>query len=98
MHKIAQVIIVCPNINEEMNFFVKLGFKLRQIFPADNPQVLVLSGFNLLLRLTKGEVIGKVELQLPENQAGKQDQMVSPCGVNIHFSQALKTEVVKPEN
>ena len=96
-HKMAQVIIVCPNINEEMNFFVKLGFKLRQIFPADNPQVLVLSGFNLLLRLIKGEEVGKVELQLPD-QAGKQGQMFSPSGVNIHFSQALKTVVVKPEN
>jgi len=96
-HEMAQIIIICPDINEEMNFFIKLGFKLRQIFPADNPQVLLLSGFDLLLRLIKGQESGKIKLQLPENQAGKQDQMVSPSGVNIYFSQALKTEVIRPE-
>ncbi|MBL4773699.1 MAG: cupin domain-containing protein [Alcanivoracaceae bacterium] len=98
MNKKAQVIIVCSNLNEEMEFFVKLGFKMGQIFPADNPQVLVLSGFGLLLRLVKGDQSANIAIQLPKRDVSDQSDLISPNGVKIQFSQALKVAVDRPKN
>jgi len=98
MHNEAQVVIACSNLNTEMEFFITLGFKLRQIYPADNPRVLVISGFGLTLRMRKSHDKRTVKLQLPHNKVHKQTSLTSPNGVIVRFSQALKTAPVRPDH
>ena len=98
MNKKAQVIITCKHLNQELDFFVKLGFKVRQILPADNPQIYVVSGFDLLLRLVRGECDQNITLQLPQEPPSNQSYLLSPSGVKIQFSQSIKMEFSRPEN
>jgi mannose-6-phosphate isomerase-like protein (cupin superfamily) len=98
MNNKAQVIITCIQLNEELEFFVHLGFKMQQILPADNPQVYVISGFDLILRLVKGENGQNVVLQLPQESDNHQSHLISPSGVKIQYGQAIKIDVDRPDN
>ena len=48
----AEIIVPSSDIRDDLPFFTKtLGFRLEQIFPADDPAVAVLSGNGVRLRL-----------------------------------------------
>ncbi len=48
----AEIIVPSSDIRDDLPFFMKtLGFRLEEIFPADNPAVAVLSGHGVRLRL-----------------------------------------------
>ncbi|MEL0025221.1 MAG: cupin, partial [Alphaproteobacteria bacterium] len=48
----AEIVVPSTDIREDMPFFTReLGFRLEQIFPADDPAVAVLSGHGVRLRL-----------------------------------------------
>lgn len=49
----AQVLLPSNNLNEDMEFLINLGFKLINIFPDDNPEVAVMIGHNIHVRLDK---------------------------------------------
>jgi quercetin dioxygenase-like cupin family protein len=51
----AEIQLSSNDVREDLAFFTeKLGFRLDQIFPADNPSVVVLSGYGMRLRIEKG--------------------------------------------
>ena len=51
----AEMVVPCRELSETLPFFLnRLGFRLDQIFPADNPAVAVVSGHGLNLRLVRG--------------------------------------------
>ncbi|MCJ8274718.1 MAG: cupin domain-containing protein [Psychrosphaera sp.] len=51
----AELVLPCEELNETLEFYTdRLGFKVEAIFPADNPQVAVISGFGVRLRLAIG--------------------------------------------
>jgi hypothetical protein len=51
----AEVRLPTQELRNDLPFFTKtLGFRLDMIFPADNPEVAVLSGHGLRLRIQKG--------------------------------------------
>ncbi len=91
----GQVVIKCSDIQAETDFFTQLGFSLRQVFPADNPRMMLLSGYHLHLRLIKSIEDQPIELHLPEVVGHK--PLVSPSGVKVDFQQALNPEVHWPD-
>jgi hypothetical protein len=51
----AEVRLPTQELRDDLPFFTKvLGLRLDMIFPADNPEVAVLSGHGLRLRIQKG--------------------------------------------
>ena len=51
----AEIRLPTQELREDLPFYTKtLGMRLDMIFPADNPEVAVLSGHGLRLRLQKG--------------------------------------------
>lgn len=52
----AQLLIPVQDLTSEMDFFIVFGFRLEQIYPADDPAVAVLSGHGLQLRLDRAAV------------------------------------------
>lgn len=87
----AEVRLPSADVTKDLEFFTKkLGFKLEEIFPADDPASILLSGYGLRLRLHKGatEAPGTVRLlcgNLPELVAGELTDLVSPCGTRIEL-------------
>lgn len=49
----AQVLLPTRDLPAEINFFTDLGFRLDIIFPADDPAVAVMSGYDLHIRIDK---------------------------------------------
>ncbi|HVA99213.1 MAG TPA: cupin domain-containing protein [Bacteroidia bacterium] len=47
----AQLVLSSTDLQKEMSFFTKIGFRLDQIYPADNPQVAIMSGYNISLKI-----------------------------------------------
>ena len=51
----AEFVLPSKNLSDDINFFTKkIGMRLDEIFPADDPSVAVISGFGLRLRIDKG--------------------------------------------
>ena len=50
---LAQVLLPSNDLNADMAFLINLGFKLINIFPDDNPEVAVMKGHGIQLRLDK---------------------------------------------
>ena len=89
----AQVKISCRNLNQEVEFFIQLGFKLLQVFPADNPRVMVLSGFDLNLRIERGLPVNDLTVILPNNSTQSTAALVSPSGVTVQFQAQTQTSI-----
>lgn len=96
----AQIRLPSPDLKEDMPFFIgKLGFRLDQIFPADDPAVAVLSGYGLCLRLERGasEPAGTLRLLCdnPFLVADGAVNLTAPNGTHIELVQA-NPELVQP--
>ena len=79
------------DISAEIAFFCRqLGFRLEEIFPADNPAMILLSGHGLRLRLDKQNQLpaGRITLALPGTAGDLPAPMTAPNGTEIHFAPA----------
>ena len=73
----AQVLVPTNDVAKDIDFFKeRLGFKLLNIFPDDNPEVAVLFGHGLHLRLDRN--IGKYQLANPKNERSAKER-ISKC-------------------
>ncbi|MCB1463040.1 MAG: cupin domain-containing protein [Nitratireductor sp.] len=89
----SQVVVPCAELDKTLPFFLKeLGFRLDQIFPADNPAVAVVSGYGTTLRLTRGAEGEPGTLRLlyrdPSAHTGNANTLVAPNGMKIEFVEA----------
>ena len=50
---LAQVVMPTKDLPEDMAFFSKMGFRLDNIFPADDPAVALMSGHGMNIRIDK---------------------------------------------
>ena len=86
----AELALPSKNLNEDIDFFTKkIGMRLDEIFPADDPSVAVISGFGLRLRLTKGssEPTGTIRIltdNIKQFEHLLPDQ-IAPNGVKVQF-------------
>ncbi|KAI1111940.1 RmlC-like cupin domain-containing protein [Nemania sp. NC0429] len=99
----AEILLPSKGIAEDVEFWTSavpgLGFRMDQIYPADDPQVATLSGHGLRLRLDKAAITttspGAVRLLCssdPDVDGGFQFQaseiLTSPSGTRIEFVSA----------
>jgi quercetin dioxygenase-like cupin family protein len=95
----AEVRLPSRDLRQDLPFFTgRLGFRLDMIYPADNPQVAVLSGHGLRIRLDTSatEAPGTIRI-LTDNAAlsGGNDRLSAPNGTQIEFD-ALNPPLVLP--
>ncbi|CAN1547414.1 Cupin 2, conserved barrel [Paracoccaceae bacterium] len=96
----AEIRLPTKELRDDLPFFTKvLGFRLDTIFPADNPEVAVLSGHGLRLRIQKGatEAPGTIRILTddPDSFAGGQRELTAPNGTRIEIDE-LNPPVVTP--
>ncbi len=96
----AEIRLPTSDLRDDLPFFTKvLGFRLDMIYPADNPEVAILSGHGLRLRLQKGAPEAPGTLRLLTDDAGFADgkrDLTAPNGTRIEID-ALNPPLVLPE-
>lgn len=97
----AEVVLPAQDVREDIAFFTKtLGFRLDEIYPADDPRVIVVSGFGLRVRLDAGLDAAPGTLRIlcddPVLIAGGDTELVAPSGNRIQIV-PLAPPVVIPE-
>ena len=97
----AELLLPCPSLNETLAFFTEqLGFRVAMIYPADQPEVAVVTGHGLRVRLDarwRGDP-GSLRLlsHAPERVAGGLRHLVAPNGTRIDIVDADAPMVVPP--
>ena len=89
----AEVYLPVDDLKTEMPFFLNdLGFRLDEIFPADDPAVALVSGHGMRIRLDRGydSAPGRIQLRCddPDAFADGQRQLTSPSGNHIDIVDA----------
>lgn len=87
----AEMCLPAHDLNEEMHFFLnKLGFRLEEIFPADDPAVAVISGHGLRLRLDRNAKLptGKLRLRCGDAAVSGVESLTSPTGTEVEIVDA----------
>ena len=89
----AEIRLPALNLHDDLPFYEELGFRLDQIWPADDPAVAIISGHGLRLRLERGaaEAAGAIRLLGDEARA----PLTSPGGVRVEFA-PLHEEMAQP--
>ena len=95
----AEIRLPTQELRDDLPFYTKvLGFRLDMIFPADNPQVAVLSGHGLRLRIEKGATEAPATLRILTDDpgfAGGSKALTAPNGTRIEVDE-LNPPVVTP--
>ena len=99
----AEILVPSVGIREDMPFFTKrLGFRLDQIFPADDPTVAVLSGHGVRVRLDSGlgSDVPVPSLRLlvedPSLVADGESELVAPNGMRVEIDRRDPEMVTPP--
>lgn len=86
----AEIRLPSTDLTADMAFFRGIGFRLDQIFPADDPGVAVMSGHGLRLRLQRGadEAPGTVRILSDDTLsfADGAHELVAPNGTRIEIA------------
>lgn len=97
----AEILLPSMELRQDLPFFTtKLGMRLDMIYPADNPEVAVISGHGLRLRLQKGAQVAPGVLRIltddPDSFADGARQLTAPNGTVIEID-ALNPPLVLPK-
>ena len=96
----AEIRLPTNELRNDLPFYTKtLGMRLEMIYPADNPQIAVLSGHGLRLRIEKGacEDPGTIRLltDAPDSIADGARRLTAPTGTRIEIED-LNPPLVMP--
>jgi quercetin dioxygenase-like cupin family protein len=97
----AEVRLPTNELRDDLPFYMKtLKMRLDMIYPADNPQIAVLSGHGLRIRIEKGakEPPGTLRIltEKPDEFAGGQRILVAPNGTRIEIDDLNPPLVLPP--
>ena len=97
----AEIRLPTAELRDDLPFYTKiLKLRLDSIYPADNPEVAVLSGHGLRIRIQKGAPESPGTLRIltddPDGFAGGQRHLTAPNGTKIEIDQ-LNPAVHLPE-
>lgn len=84
----AEILLPTAELRHDLPFYTKtLGFRLDMIYPADNPEVAVLSGHGLRLRIEKGAATAPGVLRIltdePDRFADGARRLTAPNGTQV---------------
>ncbi|KAI5360436.1 putative rmlC-like cupin domain superfamily, rmlC-like jelly roll protein [Septoria linicola] len=93
----AEVLLPAQDIAKDLAFWTSsvLGFRMEQIYPADDPQVAVLSGHGLRLRLDKAATTNAGAIRLLYRGVPAERVLISPSGTQVEFASA-DTDFIQP--
>ena len=88
----AEIRLPTQELRHDLPFYTKvLGMRLDMIYPADNPEIALLSGHGLRLRLQKGAPESPGTLRIltrdPDGFAGGQRELFAPNGTRIEIDE-----------
>lgn len=99
--ELAEILLPSNGIAEDVEFWTSevpgLGFRMEQIYPADNPRVVSLSGHGIRMRLdttlgATGDGIAPGVIHLlckkPQKTFSETREFVSPSGTRVHIVDA----------
>ena len=97
----AEVRLPTANLSEDLPFFTKvLGMRLDMIYPADNPEIAVLSGHGLRVRIEKGapEAPGTLRILTgdPDSFADGQRELTAPNGTRVEIDELNPPLILPP--
>ncbi|WP_435257949.1 cupin domain-containing protein [Thioclava sp. FR2] len=97
----AEIRLPTQELRDDLPFYTKvLGMRLDMIYPADNPEVAVLSGHGLRLRIQKGATEAPGTLRIltddPEGFAGGKRRLTAPNGTVIEIDE-LNPPMILPK-
>jgi len=97
----AEVVLPCAELDSTLAFFLDtLGFRVEAVFPADAPEVAVIAGHGLRLRLQRGVAEAPCRLRLacldPAAVAGGERELCAPNGTRIELVEAAPPLVLPP--
>ena len=97
----AEIRLPTNELRNDLPFYTKtLKMRLDMIYPADNPEIAVLSGHGLRVRIQKGapEAPGTLRILTddPDGFAGGKRELVAPNGTRIEIDE-LNPPLVLPE-
>jgi mannose-6-phosphate isomerase-like protein (cupin superfamily) len=89
----AQVVLPCPDLEATVRFFTgTLGFRVELVLPADSPEIAVVSGYGLTLRLERANGVEgtpplKLRLlcELADLPPGTPRELTAPGGTRLEF-------------
>ena len=81
----AQILQPSIDLPKDMAFFENLGFRLDNIYPADNPEVAMMSGYGIRIVLDKKTTCPPVTIYLSTDQPEQFDnaEFTAPNGTNF---------------
>ncbi|MDN5788903.1 MAG: cupin, partial [Pseudorhodobacter sp.] len=94
----AEIRLPTQELRNDLPFYTRtLGFRLDSIFPADNPEVAVLSGHGLRIRIQKGaaEPPGTLRLLTDDPSAFPSRTLTAPNGTRVEIDE-LNPPLVTP--
>jgi mannose-6-phosphate isomerase-like protein (cupin superfamily) len=95
----AEVELSCPDLHDALQVFGVLGFSVEMIMPADDPQIAVIAGHGLRLRLVRGtrRAPGIVRLVCRDLSAvGIAGNSVIAGGIRVELVAARTAPLVPP--
>ena len=97
----AEIRLPTSELRDDLPFYTKtLKMRLDMIYPADDPEVAVLSGHGLRIRIQKGAAEAPGTLRIltedPDNFADGNRELVAPNGTRIEIDE-LNPPLVMPE-
>ncbi|PJF09133.1 cupin domain-containing protein [Pseudorhodobacter sp. MZDSW-24AT] len=97
----AEIRLATQELRNDLPFYTKvLGMRLDMIYPADDPEVAVLSGHGLRLRIQKGAAEAPGTLRIltedPDSFAGGQRSLTAPNGTRVEIED-LNPPVMLPQ-
>jgi len=82
----AEIVLHCTDLEQTLDFYTsELGFKVAMIFPADDPEVAVLSAYGLNLRLQKDGQTDSTRIRITTAEQS-QRKLQAPNGTSIEFA------------
>jgi len=91
----AEVILGTSDLAGDTAFFEKLGLRMEEVFPADDPAEAVFAGFGARVRLVRGDAPGRLRLRADDPMLLGAPTRVSPGGTVVDVA-ALHPPVHTP--
>ena len=97
----AEVRLPTGDLSKDLPFFTKtLGMRLDMIYPADNPEMAVLSGHGMRVRIEKGAAEAPGTLRIltdhPDRFANGKRELTAPNGTRIEIDELNPPLVLPP--